>query len=132
MPPDYANGKICYVEIPATDVMRSVDFYRSSFGWQIRQHGNGTYAFDDGVGQVSGMWVTGRPPASQPGLVISIMVLDIQETIAKVKANGGEIVKELGADAPEITAWFRDPAGNVLGLYQERSMGGPVPDMTRL
>jgi hypothetical protein len=131
MPPDYANGKICYVEIPATDVMRSVEFYRSSFGWQIRQYGNGTYAFDDGVGQVSGMWVTGRPPASQPGLVISIMVLDIQETIAKVKANGGEIVKELGKDAPEITAWFRDPAGNVLGLYQERSMGGPVPDMNR-
>jgi uncharacterized protein len=112
-------------------VMRSVEFYRSSFGWAIRQHGNGTYAFDDGVGQVSGMWVTGRPPASQPGLVISIMVLDIQETIAKVKANGGAIVKELGADAPEITAWFRDPAGNVLGLYQERSMGGPVPDMTK-
>jgi uncharacterized protein len=131
MPPDYANGKICYVEIPATDVMRSVEFYRSSFGWAIRQHGSGTYAFDDGVGQVSGMWVTGRPPASQPGLVISIMVLDIQETIAKVKANGGAIVKELGADAPEITAWFRDPAGNVLGLYQERSMGGPVPDMTK-
>ena len=131
MPPDYANGKICYVEIPATDVMRSVEFYRASFGWAIRQHGNGTYAFDDGVGQVSGMWVLGRPPASQPGLVISIMVRDIQETIAKVKANGGEIVKELGADAPEITAWFRDPAGNVLGLYQERALGGPIPDMSR-
>jgi predicted enzyme related to lactoylglutathione lyase len=131
MPPDNADGKICYIEIPATDVIRSVEFYRASFGWAIRQHGNGTYAFDDGVGQVSGMWVPGRPPASQPGLVISIMVRDIQETIAKVKANGGEIVKELGADAPEITAWFRDPAGNVLGLYQERSMGGPVPDMTK-
>ena len=131
MPPDYANGKICYVEIPATDVMRSVEFYRASFGWAIRQHGKGTYAFDDGVGQVSGMWVLGRPPASQPGLVISIMVRDIQETIAKVKANGGEIVKELGADAPEITAWFRDPAGNVLGLYQERALGGPIPDMSR-
>jgi uncharacterized protein len=23
-----------------------------------------------------------------------------------------------GADAPEITARFRDPAGNVVGLYQ--------------
>jgi len=36
-----------------------------------------------------------------------------------VKANGGEIVQPIGADAPEITARFRDPAGNVLGLYQE-------------
>ncbi|MGH9859555.1 MAG: VOC family protein [Candidatus Acidiferrales bacterium] len=33
--------------------------------------------------------------------------------------NGGEIVQPIGADAPEITARFRDPAGNVIGLYQE-------------
>ena len=35
-------------------------------------------------------------------------------------ANGGEIVQPIGADAPEITARFRDPAGNLLGLFQER------------
>jgi len=34
-------------------------------------------------------------------------------------ANGCEIVQPIGADAPEITARFRDPAGNVVGLYQE-------------
>jgi hypothetical protein len=28
-------------------------------------------------------------------------------------------VQPIGADAPEITARFRDPAGNVIGLYQE-------------
>jgi hypothetical protein len=30
-----------------------------------------------------------------------------------------EIVQPIGADALEITARFRDPAGNVIGLYQE-------------
>jgi hypothetical protein len=35
-----------------------------------------------------------------------------------VIANGGKIVQPVGADAPEITARFSDPAGNVLGLYQ--------------
>jgi len=39
----------------------------------------------------------------------------------KVIAQGGEIVQPIGADAPEITARFRDPAGNVLGLYQHPS-----------
>lgn len=39
--------------------------------------------------------------------------------IDSVIANGGEIVQPLGADAPEITARFRDPAGNIIGLYQE-------------
>jgi len=45
----------------------------------------------------------------------------VAATINDVVANGGEIVQPIGADAPEITARFRDPAGNVLGLYQEPS-----------
>ena len=28
--------------------------------------------------------------------------------------------RPIGADAPELTAWFRDPGGNIMGLYQER------------
>ena len=42
--------------------------------------------------------------------------------IEAVIANGGTIVQTMGGDAPEITARFRDPGGNVIGLYQE-----PVP-----
>lgn len=47
------------------------------------------------------------------------MVDDIGATIESIVAHGGEIVQPVGADAPEITARFRDPGGNVLGLYQE-------------
>ena len=119
MPPTYANGKICYIEIPATDIPRSVAFYQAVFGWQTRQRGDGATAFDDGVGQVSGTWVTGRPPSEKPGLLIYVMVDDINVTIDAIRANGGEIVQPVGADAPEITARFRDPGGNVLGLYQQ-------------
>ena len=32
MPPTYGNGKICYIEIPATDIARSAEFYQRSFG----------------------------------------------------------------------------------------------------
>ena len=118
MNPTLGNGKICYVEMPATDVQRSAEFYRKVFGWRIRQRGDGSIAFDDGVGQVSGTWVTGRSPAT-PGILIYIMVDSVTATIAAVKANGGEIVQPVGADAPEITARFRDPGGNVVGLYQQ-------------
>ncbi|QNI33774.1 VOC family protein [Alloacidobacterium dinghuense] len=119
MPPTLANGKICYIEIPATDVARSADFYSKVFGWQIRQRGDGATAFDDAVGQVSGAWVTGRPAAAQPGFMIYIWVDSVAATIDAVVANGCEIVQRIGADAPEITARFRDPGGNVVGLYQE-------------
>jgi predicted enzyme related to lactoylglutathione lyase len=118
MPPTFANGKICYIEMPATDVTRSADFYGRVFGWKIRKRGDGSVAFDDGAGEVSGTWVVGRPPSTTPGLMIYIMVESVAETADAVVASGGEIAQPIGADAPEITARFRDPGGNVIGLYQ--------------
>ena len=119
MAPTYGNGKICYVEIPATDIARSIEFYQTVFGWNVRRRGDGQAAFDDGVGQVSGTWVMNRPPSEAPGLLLYIMVDSVAGTIEKITANGGELVQPIGADAPEITARFRDPGGNILGLYQE-------------
>ena len=119
MSPTLSNGKICYLEIPASDIPRSIAFYQNVFGWQVRQRGDGSTAFDDGVGEVSGTWVKGRPPSTQVGLLVYIMVDSVEATIDAVKANGGEIVQEIGGDAPEITARFSDPAGNIFGLYQE-------------
>ena len=121
MAPTLANGKICYIEIPAKDVRLSAAFYEKVFGWRIRQRGSGHLAFDDAVGEVSGTWVQGRPAATQPGLLVYVMVDSVAATIEVVIANGGEIVQPIGADAPEVTARFRDPAGNVIGLYQEPS-----------
>jgi|SRR5581483_10234244 len=117
--PTFANGKICYIEIPATEIARSAEFYEKVFGWRTRRRGDGSLAFDDGVGEVSGTWLLGRPPSTAPGLLIYIMVDSVAATIDKVLAQGGELVQPMGMDAPECTARFRDPGGNVLGLYQE-------------
>ena len=113
------NGKICYIEMPAVDVRRSAEFYQKVFGWRIRQRGDGATAFDDTTGNVSGAWVIGRPPAATPGLLFYIMVESVAATLEVVIANQGELVQAIGGDAPEITARFRDPSGNVIGLYQE-------------
>ena len=124
MPPTRKNGKICYLEIPALDIARSAEFYGNVFGWQTRTRGDGALAFDDAVGEVSGTWVRGRAPSREAGLLIYIMVDDVVATIGALKANGGELVQEVGVDAPEITARFRDPADNLFGLYQEPSRPG--------
>jgi predicted enzyme related to lactoylglutathione lyase len=119
MPPTLANGKICYIEMPATDIARSAEFYKRVFGWNVRRRSDGRTAFDDTTGDVSGTWVLGRPPASVPGLLVYVMVDSVTATVDLIVANGGEIVQPIGADAPEITARFRDPGGNILGLYQQ-------------
>jgi predicted enzyme related to lactoylglutathione lyase len=119
MPPTLGNGKICYLEMPATDVQRSAEFYRKVFGWKIRKRGDGRTAFDDTVAEVSGAFIPGRPPAAEPGLLVYIMVDSVAATVDAIVAYGCEIVQPIGADAPEITARFRDPGGNVVGVYQE-------------
>jgi predicted enzyme related to lactoylglutathione lyase len=119
MPPTLGNGKICYIQIPATEIARSARFYQNVFGWGIRRRDNGSTAFDDGVGEVSGEWVTGRSPSTEPGLLFYIMVDSVSETIDAIIAHGGEIVQPVGGDAPELTARFRDPGGNIIGIYQE-------------
>jgi predicted enzyme related to lactoylglutathione lyase len=117
--PTYGNGKICYIEMPAADVKQSASFYKEVFGWNVRQRGDGATAFDDTVGEVSGAWVLNRKPMTEVGLLFYIMVDNIDDSIQKVIANGGKIIQPVGTDAPEITARFTDPAGNIIGLYQE-------------
>lgn len=117
--PTLGNGKICYLEIPADDVHVSADFYAQVFGWAIRRRGDGEIAFDDGVGEVSGTWVLGRPPATAPGLLIYVMVDDVAATIEAVLAHGGALVAPMEGSAPEIVARVADPAGNVLGIAQQ-------------
>src|SRR5258708_36533722 len=119
MPARIAKGKICYIEIPTADIARSAEFYKRVFGWNVRTRDNGSTAFDDTTGQVSGSWGLKRPPAAQPGLLVYVMVDSVAATIELITANGGEIVQPIAADAPEITARFRDPCGNVIGLYQQ-------------
>jgi uncharacterized protein len=118
MPSTHANGKICYLQIPTDDIARSAEFYKRVFGWNVRKRNDGSTAFDDGMGEVSGEWVLKRKP-EPAGLFVYIMVDSVEGTMKLVVENGGEIVHPIGADPGEITAHFRDPAGNVLGLYQE-------------
>ena len=54
--PHYGNGKICYLELPSRDIQESSSFYQAVFDWRVRTRGDGSIAFDDGVGEVSGTW----------------------------------------------------------------------------
>jgi 2,7-dihydroxy-5-methyl-1-naphthoate 7-O-methyltransferase len=117
--PNYRTGKLCYIEIPAVDVDRSAEFYRQAFGWALRRRGDGSVSFDDTVGQVSGTFVTGRPPAPEPGFLISIMVADAGAAMDAIVRAGGHILRPPDPAAGEVYASFSDPAGNTLGIYQQ-------------
>lgn len=119
--PSPNNGKICYIELPAADVAASSEFYRKVFGWTLRKRGDGVQAFDDATDQVSGAFLPDRSPAQQPGLIVYIMVDDAAACCEAIVAAGGVIVKPIDPAEHETYAHFRDPGGNLLGIYQSRS-----------
>jgi predicted enzyme related to lactoylglutathione lyase len=116
-----SHGKICYLEIPAADIDASVGFYSKVFGWRVRTRGDGSRAFDDPTGAVSGSWVLGRPSSTTPGILTYIMVDSIEETLPSLLQAGGHVVTPLTplGTPGEAYAFFADPAGNLLGLYQQ-------------
>jgi predicted enzyme related to lactoylglutathione lyase len=117
--PTFANGKICYLEIPALDVAQSSAFYHDVFEWKLRPQDDGSVSFDDGVEEVSGTWVLDGEPMTEPGIIIWIMVPDAQAAADRVLGHGGTIVLPVDPNSAEKMARFRDPAGNQLGIYQQ-------------
>ena len=66
--------------------------------------------------------------------MIYVMVARADAALDAVLAAGGEIVRPVDPGAGEVFGWFRDPAGNVLGVYQQPGLAEaeasarPVPE----
>jgi predicted enzyme related to lactoylglutathione lyase len=112
----------CYLEIPAIAINESVAFYEKVFGWNIRHRDTERPSFDDATGNVSGAWVIDRAAARDPGLLPYIWVDSVEATLVRIAAYGGEVVAAPSTDPQDANriATFRDPAGNLIGLYEER------------
>jgi predicted enzyme related to lactoylglutathione lyase/ketosteroid isomerase-like protein len=111
-------GGISYLHMPARNAREAAAFYRDVFGWNINNPDSDRPSFDDGTGQLSGAWMT-RAISEEPGLLLYIYVERIDETIERIRARGGEIIKGPDREGELWIARFRDPAGNVLGLWHE-------------
>jgi predicted enzyme related to lactoylglutathione lyase len=112
------HGGLSYLEISAIDAERSAVFYEQVLGWSLQRRGAGDIRFEDGTGHLIGRWVTGRASSQEPGLLAYFYVDRIDNAVGRVVAHGGEVIE---APYPEGDLWVatvRDPAGNVIGLWQ--------------
>jgi predicted enzyme related to lactoylglutathione lyase len=114
-------GGISYLHIPAVDVRQAASFYELVFGWRVHGHDTGRPGFDDGTGHVSGAWTTDQAISRKPGLLPYIYVERIDDVVERIEANGGEIVAAPYPEGNLLVATFRDPAGNIMGIWQEAS-----------
>lgn len=112
------NGKVSYMQIPAADVDVSAEFYAQVFGWSVRPDASPTHrSFTDATGELIGAWVTGRAISREPGVLPYIYVTRIDETLHDVEQHGGAVVTPVYAEGALWVATFRDPAGNVMGVW---------------
>jgi uncharacterized protein len=98
-------GEIRYLQIPTVDVDASAGFYERALGWTIRTRGDGSTAFDDTTSEVSSEWVLDRQPAGDAGVLVYVRVDDVNAILPQGEGMA--------------YATFLDPAGNVLGIFQE-------------
>ena len=116
------RGEIRYLQIPTADADASAGFYERALGWTIRTRGDGSTAFDDTTAEVSGEWVLERQPAGDAGVLVYVRVDDVEAILKKIAEAGGEIIVPATPQGEGMSyATFGDPAGNVLGIFQEGS-----------
>jgi hypothetical protein len=111
-------GGITYIQLPSSDAEASADFYERVFGWTIRQRGTAHVTFADASGYVIGAFITDRVISREPGILPYIYVNSVAEAVAAITSHGGEIVRDPYDEGGLTVATFRDPAGNVLGVWQ--------------
>jgi len=117
------NKLFYWVEIPAVDFDRAVDFYGKLLGAELEGMDFGTEkmaCLPDDAGAV--FWAPDFKP-SKDGVLVSINTgNDIDGWIERVIANGGTIDRPKCKIEAEGRGWFAlfiDTEGNRLGLYGE-------------
>ena len=123
--------KVVHFEIPADDLDRAKTFYGSVFGWQLQTipMGGGEYtlasttAVDEKTslptepGAINGALMAREERLQAPVLTVDVDAID--DALREIEAGGGSTVTPR-TEIPGMGAfaYFTDPEGNVLGLWE--------------
>lgn len=125
-------GQVVHFEIPADDVGRAQSFYRDAFGWQVTPMPEMSYTIvttsavdEQGMptepGAINGGMLARTEPITHPVVVINVD--DVDNALERVQGLGGTVLQTKTAVGDMgYSAYFNDPEGNVIGLWQTRPM----------
>jgi uncharacterized protein len=113
--------RIVHIEFPAEDHVAAGRFYGTLFGWQMQDFPEMGYTmFDGDDGPGGGFAVINGESVREGEVVIFVETADIDATLARVAALGGEVITQR-SEIPGY-GWFgifRDPSGNRVALFAE-------------
>jgi predicted enzyme related to lactoylglutathione lyase len=121
------SNRVTHFEIPCDNPEKTVEFFQNVFGWTFQQFGNEPYwlAFTGKEGEpgINGAIMKKRDPA-QP-LVNSIQVESIDASLEAINKLGGTVVvPKMPVPGMGWLAYFKDPDGNIHGVFQNDAAAG--------
>lgn len=113
---EHQDRCIDYVEFNVADISRSKAFYGVAFGWTFTDYGPDYCEFSDGH-MKGGFDAT--EPASPGGPLVILYGTDLTDTMGRVEAAGGRIVKPIFDFSGGRRFHFSDPDGYELAVWTE-------------
>ena len=123
------HSKFVHFEIPADNVERARKFYEALFGWNIRDMSEAGFSdywsvmVSDDENDLHGGMMERQEGITAPHFYISVESVD--RTLERRQELGGTVV--MPKDAVPRMGWlalFKDPEGNVFGLWQDDPTSG--------
>jgi hypothetical protein len=110
------DRRVDYVEFGATDIERTRRFYERVFGWRFEDYGPGYTSFQDG--RLSGGFTRDAPVRPANPLVV-IYATRLAEVEAKIRSEGGQVVRPTYEFPGGRRFHFTDPSGNELAVWTD-------------
>jgi len=110
-----SDGKINYIEFPAGDLGQTKAFYEKAFGLAFTDYGPSYAAFGSAEAGIEGGF--DADPAAVKAPLVLFHALDLEAALVRVEAAGGEVVQPIFSYPGGRRFHFKDPSGNVLGIY---------------
>jgi len=114
------DGSVCHIELFARDLSEMMVFYSEMFGWDVRTALNGYGMWKDASGLEGGFSTTGR--ANDTGNTVYLKVDDLEGCLHSLRQRDIEIIQGKTLISPDYgyMALFRDPSGNIIGLWSKK------------
>lgn len=111
-----AHEQIQYVEFMSGDIAAAKAFYSQAFGWEFTDYGPEYAAFNGDY--VDGGFASGE--ANPGGPLVILYSHTLEDTLEKVLAAGGKIVKDIFSFPGGRRFQFTDPDGYELAVWSDR------------
>ncbi len=111
------HEKINYVEYPAKDLEATKSFFQTAFGWSFVDYGP-DYAAFSGQGLDGGFFKSDMAVSASTGSALVVFYSErLEDTLAKVTAAGGQIVKPIYSFPGGRRFHFTEPSGNEFAVW---------------